>query len=240
MNREFLSWQDSQMHALLSAKNEAEFSAALIQAGQALGFEYIAFGMRMPLPLSNPKLLMVNNYSETWQQRYAQEKYLEVDPSVAHGLRSVLPLVWGDQLFGTARPFWEDAHAHGLKVGWAQSTIDAQGAVGMLTLARSAGPLTDAELRESSPRMRWLVQMALEGMIRMEAARRPAEPPIRLTAREIEVLRWTADGKTSGEIGQIMDISERTVNFHINNSLEKLGSNNKTSAVIKAAIMRLL
>ena len=57
---------------------------------------------------------------------------------------------------------------------------------------------------------------------------------------KVEVLRWTADGKTAGEIGQIMDISERTVNFHINNSLEKLGSNNKTAAVIKAAIMRLL
>jgi LuxR family transcriptional regulator len=235
-----LSWQDVQTQGLLTATNEAEFSAALIEAARGLGFEYCAFGMRTPLPLSNPKIMMVNNYSAEWQQRYAKENYLAVDPSVAHGLKSVLPLIWNENLFGSSRPFWEDAHAHGLKIGWAQSSIDAGGAVGMLTLARSADELTGAELRESAPRMRWLVQMALEGMRRMSAAQRPPEAPIRLTAREVEVLRWTADGKTSGEVGQIMDISERTVNFHINNSLEKLGANNKTAGVIKAAVLRLL
>ena len=74
----------------------------------------------------------------------------------------------------------------------------------------------------------------------MLSRQRAREPPIRLTAREVEVLRWTADGKTSHEVGQIMAISERTVNFHINNSLLKLGANNKTSGVIKAAMLRLL
>ena len=55
-----------------------------------------------------------------------------------------------------------------------------------------------------------------------------------------KVLRWTADGKTSGEVGEIMNISERTVNFHVNNALEKLGAANKTAGVIKAAMLRLL
>jgi LuxR family transcriptional regulator len=65
-------------------------------------------------------------------------------------------------------------------------------------------------------------------------------PPSDLTLRELEVLRWTADGKTSGEVGQIMHISERTVNFHVNNALSKLGAVNKTAGVVKAAMLRLL
>lgn len=240
VDNEFLSWQDAQTHALLTASDEAAFGAALAQAARVLGFDYSAFGMRMPLPLSNPKFLMVNNYPAEWQQRYAAENYLAIDPTVAHGLQSVMPVVWSDKLFSSTMEFWEDAQGHGLHVGWAQSSVDVHGAVGMLTLARATDPLTTAELREQMPRMQWLAKMATEGMLRMAAGQRPPEPPIRLTAREIEVLRWTADGKTSQEVGQIMAISERTVNFHINNSLLKLGANNKTSGVIKAAMLRLL
>lgn len=240
VDKDFLSWQDAHTHALLTAHDEGAFSIALAAASSVLGFEFSAFGMRMPLPVSNPKFIMVNNYSHEWQQKYVKEKYLEVDPTVAHGLQSVMPIVWSDKLFSTAPEFWEDAKGHGLSVGWAQSSIDVHGAIGMLTLARSHDALTTAELREQIPRMQWLARMATEGMLRMAAGQRPPEPPIRLTAREIEVLRWTADGKTSQEVGQIMAISERTVNFHINNSLLKLGANNKTSGVIKAALLRLL
>ncbi|MFD2272860.1 autoinducer binding domain-containing protein [Undibacterium arcticum] len=53
--------------------------------------------MQMPLPVSKPKLIMLNNYSEGWQQRYLKENYLAVDPTVAHGMRSVMPLVWSEK-----------------------------------------------------------------------------------------------------------------------------------------------
>jgi LuxR family transcriptional regulator len=240
VDKDFLSWQDAHTQALLTATDEAAFGTALEKASRLLGFEYSAFGMRMPLPMSNPRFIMANNYASAWQQRYAQANYLTVDPTVAHGLQSVLPVVWGEKLFKAAPAFWEDAKGHGLNVGWAQSSIDVHGAIGMLTLSRSHDALTPAELREQMPRMQWLARMATEGMLRMAAGQRPPEPPVRLTSREIEVLRWTADGKTSHEVGQIMAISERTVNFHINNSLLKLGANNKTSGVIKAAMLRLL
>lgn len=241
MNREFLSWQEIQIQSLLTAATETEFADVLTQAGRDLGFEYVAFGMRAPLPLSNPKVVMVNNYSPEWQKRYAEQGYLQIDPSVAHGVRSVMPLVWSDELFKDTRQFWEDAQAHGLKVGWAQSVIDAHGRVGMLTLSRSVEELSGPELRDHSMQMRWITQMALEGMAKLQqTTQRVQQPQVALTAREIEVLRWTADGKTSGEVGLIMNISERTVNFHINNSLEKLGANNKTAGVIKAALLRLL
>jgi len=237
---DYVNWQESQLQALMTAASETELFDAVAKVARELGFEYCAYGMRMPLPLSNPKMLLLNNYSADWQERYTKLNYLAVDPTVAHGLTSVLPLVWSESLFQANRPFWEDAHTHGLKVGWAQSSYDAKGVAGMLTLARSGQPLSTAELNENSFKMSWLAQAAREGMTRLLAAKQSSVDSISLTSREVEVLRWTADGKTSSEVGEIMNISERTVNFHVNNSLEKLGAANKTAGVIKAALLRLL
>lgn len=48
-----------------------------------------------------------------------------------------------------------------------------------------------------------------------------------LTKRELECLHWVAHGKTSWETAQILGIVERTVNFHINNSIAKTGCANR-------------
>jgi len=57
------------------------------------------------------------------------------------------------------------------------------------------------------------------------------------TARELDVLKWTADGKTAYEISRILYIAESTVNFHIKNVVTKLGCTNKIQAVAKAALL---
>lgn len=225
-----------------AADSETALIAALDKAAYALGFDYCAYGLRMPLPLSNPRIVMASTYPTAWQQRYAEQNYMALDPTVAHALRSTAPLVWSEPMFAQARPFWEEARSHGLQVGWAQSSCDAQGNIGMLTLARGSEPLTTSELRAKSLQLSWLVHAAHTAMSRITAGRHypHSTATIDLTAREAEMLRWTADGKTSGEIAQITAISERTVNFHLNNAVEKLGAANKTAAAVKAAMLRLL
>lgn len=234
------SWQETEIQSLLTAESETALFQVLAGAARVLGFEYCAYGMRMPLPVSRPKVFMLNNYSEQWQQRYQQEGYLNIDPTVAHGTRSVMPLVWSEGVFAKNRRFWEDAWVHGLRVGWSQSCYDARGTGGLLTLARSAESMSPAEVRELLPKVSWLAQAAHEGMSRLLLPKYMPEAGAVLSAREIEVLRWTADGKTSSEVGMIMNIAERTVNFHVNSALEKLGAVNKTSATIKAAMLGLL
>lgn len=63
---------------------------------------------------------------------------------------------------------------------------------------------------------------------------------IDLNEREVEVLTWAARGKTSAEIAKILDLTKRTVDFHIDNAREKLGAATRTEAVIKAATGRLI
>jgi DNA-binding CsgD family transcriptional regulator len=57
---------------------------------------------------------------------------------------------------------------------------------------------------------------------------------IPLTARELEVLRRHKDGKSRTEIGEILSISVKTVDFHMYNAMTKLGASNPISAVVIA------
>lgn len=61
-----------------------------------------------------------------------------------------------------------------------------------------------------------------------------------LTAREKEVLYWTAQGKGCWETGHIVGISERTVKFHLQNIYRKLNVVNRAQAVARAAQIHLL
>ncbi|PWE57987.1 LuxR family transcriptional regulator [Metarhizobium album] len=55
-----------------------------------------------------------------------------------------------------------------------------------------------------------------------------------LTEREIDCLNWTAAGKTSAEIAEILGLSEHTVNHYLNRAAKKLDTVNRTQAVAKA------
>jgi len=63
---------------------------------------------------------------------------------------------------------------------------------------------------------------------------------VALNQRELECLTWSARGKTSPEIAQIVSISKRTVNFHIENACRKLNVSTRTEAVVKATSGRLI
>ncbi len=65
---------------------------------------------------------------------------------------------------------------------------------------------------------------------------------LQLSPREIEVLKWTACGKTSGEIARLLSITEDTVNAHVKGACAKLNAANKTHATaiaIAHGVMRL-
>jgi len=64
-----------------------------------------------------------------------------------------------------------------------------------------------------------------------------ATPPVRLTRREIQCLKWAAAGKTDAEIGDIVQIALPTVRFHITNASRKLEVNGRSQAVHKAATL---
>ncbi|MBP2558007.1 DNA-binding response OmpR family regulator [Neorhizobium galegae] len=79
-----------------------------------------------------------------------------------------------------------------------------------------------------------------EHLFRLTAAnKRPDDEVLRqhfpLTQRESEVLLWIAKGKSNRDIGDILGLSARTVNKHLEQIYVKLGVENRASAAVKAA-----
>jgi LuxR family transcriptional regulator, quorum-sensing system regulator CviR len=61
-----------------------------------------------------------------------------------------------------------------------------------------------------------------------------------LSNRELEILKWLKNGKSTWDISIILGISERTVKFHVNNIMHKLDASNRTHAVVIALEKRLI
>lgn len=79
-----------------------------------------------------------------------------------------------------------------------------------------------------------------EYLLRLREVQKPSEATgalrerFNLTGRESDVLLWIANGKTNREIGQILEMSPRTVNKHLEQVFRKLGVENRTSAAAAA------
>jgi len=74
--------------------------------------------------------------------------------------------------------------------------------------------------------------MHLLQIVPAQSKKEPADLKNKLpiTKRESEVLYWVSYGKTSWEISQILEMSPRTVNKHLEQIFKKLGVDNRTSA----------
>ena len=139
-------WEEHILQSFLPAESEAQVLKTMTSLAHQLGFDYCAYGLRLPIPLSNPPVIMLCNYPTDWTAQYAAHNYLAIDPTVRQALRAIGPFVWSEELFATEHAFWEEAQSYGLQSGLANICRDAGGVMGMLTLARPGDEITDIEM----------------------------------------------------------------------------------------------
>jgi len=192
------------------------------------------------------EIIYLTNLSAKWVNRYIKEEYDHSDPVVKDSLTHRLPILWTESYCANSRDprasvMMEDAWENGLKRGL---TIPVHGPKGELGIFSLNSDLDDREFLRASETARFDAQViAYHFHDAVQRTLRPARQiplPVPLTDREVEILKWTASGKTAWEIGGILHISERTVNFHIQNVMEKFGVHNKTHAAAKAMGLGLL
>ena len=74
----------------------------------------------------------------------------------------------------------------------------------------------------------------------MAVIARAAHFATRLTVRETEVMYWVARGKSDWQIGQILLISGKTANYHVERAKRKLGVSTRLQAVVAATLAGLI
>jgi len=156
-------WQDDFFSVALSEGSEQEIFDRVALLARDIGFDNCAYGLEIPIPVNSPKVFMVNNYSDAWQQQYAKAGYLMVDPTIRHGRTSMSPITFSARDQKGSNDFWGDALAHNIAHGWGQSSFTQTGIRGMLTLSRSGEPITVDELTHKETQLRWSFEQLESG-----------------------------------------------------------------------------
>lgn len=229
------------LEELLACNTPEELRRAVGEQAKRLGFNSWVYaaspnGQRAPYILSA--------YPAAWIARYMEKGYIGIDPVVAHCRDHATPLVWtADGPTGDRErrcpAFFHDAADFGLKVGISAPVHGLGCQWGLLSVAGSE------EKTDRRTRLHQLAGVQLLATFTHEAGHRfatmpQADPNVHLTARELECLRWAAEGKTGWEIGRLLGISERTVVFHVENAAHKLGVFGRRQAVARAIALHLI
>lgn len=106
------------------------------------------------------------------------------------------------------------------------------------TRARRAGALGFLSKSASPETMRETLAALLDGS--WEPPPVPAESPVHLTPRQLDVLQGMAAGQPNKRIALNLGLSEGTVKLHVAAVLDALGAANRTHAVLKAQELGLL
>jgi LuxR family quorum-sensing transcriptional regulator LasR len=228
--------------AFVNAADESALIESTRRFAKRFGFDHFIYGVRISQPFTKSIEHICNGYPEDWIAQYNSNRYVELDPTIRHCLRSTFPLIWTDDLFeGPARVLWEEARAHGLSYGLSCPIHDRGGVDGMLSLARDK-PLKmgERELTELIGLAQLLASFLHAGVSKIVVPELLQKNRPLLSERERECLKWAANGKSAWEISRILGISERTAVFHLSNAVQKLGVTNRTQAVARAVFLGLI
>ena len=228
-------WKESQLKQLASAKEVDTAYQVSLRFAKNIGYKFFEFSATYKTSSEQINTLKLNNYPASWNTEYEQKKFSDIDPIVAHCNQTMLPVLWSEELFSKVPSMWEALGLQGIQHGWSQSVQDDDnGLCSILSLARSHCPISAFELYEN---LGFSVFMGrhLHALVAQSLPKHsPKMATSHLSLREIDVLKLAADGKTAYESARILNLSARTINFHVQSAIEKLGVNNKISAVIAA------
>lgn len=209
------------------------------------GFANFLFAARVSTSFVEPQSVIISGFPTPWWEHYKEKGFIPQDPVVAYCVQNNLPLDWhsisqyhsttaGLKVMNQARDF-------GLRSGLA---CPVHGSGGSLALFSLSSPLEHTQIAGTTERhlayAHLLASHLQEALLRTVEIRQFTDNSPELTAREKECLLWGAEGKTAWEIGQILNISERTVTFHLQNACQKLNVTSRQQAIASAISLGLI
>lgn len=219
----------------------------LVSCASDEGFSEVSYGaLNFAEPLRLPEYpppAVAVKWPPEWCERYFKRKYHKIDPVVRRTPTLSRPFLWDQlaeqyQLQPDERRVLDEAREAGLKHGM---SVPLFGPLGRVSVVSFASRFDDADPQHSKGHLNALAWHFHTACVEIT---RPAEDNcnmrVALSQRELDCLRWVAEGKSSWEIGRILQISENTVNFHLKNAMRKLGATSRIQAAIVAIRLNLI
>jgi DNA-binding CsgD family transcriptional regulator len=225
-----------------AASSQADVLTALEQAAHAFDFSFVTLLIRPTRPDDLlARLLIQTTLPSQFVQEFDQSRLLAVSPLMPLLFSSMLPRTWTLESAETLNPnsipveLAQLLRRYGMKTAAVMPLHSLEGERFLLQFDGERPPVEQPELNE-------IGMIALHAFDVFEKLRRAERftLPGPLSARELEVVRWTAQGKTSVEIGRILSLSDHTVNAHMTNAIKKMDCVNRTQLVAKAIRLGLI
>jgi len=186
--------------------------------------------------------VLLHNWPAGWFRRYMDSGYVDFDPVIRKTRNTIEPFFWSDASYDADK----DPLAHKVMCEATEFRLKTGYTVPLFTPSGDQGGMTfGGECFEASPDAKKALHLiAIYGHGKARAFAKPrqaarAATP-KLSAREIEVLKWCAAGKTNSAIADILLVSETTIETHIARACRKLDCMNRTHAVAEAMRARLI
>jgi LuxR family quorum sensing-dependent transcriptional regulator len=165
-----------------------------------------------------------------WRAHYAEENLFQRDPAVRHSFRTVMPFDWESAPYNPeTERHWAEVLERGRDFGIQKGiAVPVPSPTGMIGAVWVGGPHFD-EREVHTPLLYSLGLHLFHRLEQLVGRRLPITAG--LTNREREVLAWAAEGKTAWEIGCILSLSQRTIEWHFQQAFKKLGATNRMQAI---------
>ncbi len=204
-----------------------------------LGLEYGSYATTDPV---SGAVQGYANYPDEWKLHYMKRGLHRVDPTLHKSALSIAPVDWSrfehDEKF---KAVFFAASDFGLPNQGI--TVPVRGPFGDRGLLSVTFNGSDSAWEKHKTRIIADLQHAAvhihDAVMRSDVFARAMRRP-KLSSREIEVLQWVAAGKTYQDIGEILNISDRTVEVHLRSSRDKLGALTTVQAVGRAIGMKII
>jgi DNA-binding CsgD family transcriptional regulator len=233
----------AEFSSVLQAQTQDDFRVEVSRFSKRLGFDTFAAVAVVDHGVGRTEFFAVQNAPADYQQLSGDHSVARRDPVMQHCKRESVPIIWdrGTYVSSGTSDLWERQASFGYCTGIAMALHLPEGRHFVFGVDRDQSlPSDSLELQRVVADLQLFAVYAQDAALRLLLpAARQAERPA-LTPRELEVLRWTMDGKTAWEVGAILGISERTAVLHVNNAMHKLGCANKHQAVLKALRLGLI
>ncbi len=228
---------------VLGSQSRDEFRDEVVGFTKRLGFETVSATVVIDHLLGEAEFITVDNTPQAYRDAFQNQQNWRVDPVMQHCKRQSMPIIWSQKTY-VAQGLgdkWEEQARFGYRNGIALALHMPEGRHFFLGVDRDQPvPMHAGELTRVVADLQLFAVHAQEAALRILApgAAEPGGPS--LTPRELETLRWTMEGRTAREVGDVLGISERTAALHVNNAAHKLGCINKHQAVLKALRLGLI
>jgi LuxR family quorum sensing-dependent transcriptional regulator len=218
-------------------KSPKELMAVLAHAGEQFGFAKACAIATIPQPRLNfADYCYAERWPAGWHERYLERNYFDRDPVNKRLRKSDKPFAWHELAVANGRkkggpPVMNEAADFELRYGF---NVPIRSSKGKLASVVFAGDRFDLAWEDRPVLL--LIAIYAHERIRELMGVRPLHPDQRspLTPREIEVLKWTAEGKTSQDIADILSVALPTVQTHIANLCRKLDVVTRAQATARA------